>query len=382
MKKQILFSFLSIFYILNCQAAISLSTFNNFEDATTQGWIIGNATATNGPQNIATGGPTGVDDNYLQNQSDGVGTDGKFVFFNTTTDWTGNWTAAGVTYITFMVNNTGSTILKLRIAIDGTGGRWCSTLPITVNPSSGWIPISIPVSAGDFSSAGGGDITTTLSNVTTMRILSNASVSYVGENIVGQAGFDNIAADNAALPVELISFEGNILKSSIILNWLTATELNNDKFHIEHSTDGKNFQSIGEVQGNGTTLVQQKYTFMDEDVPSGIHYYRLKQLDFDGKFTLSPIISLNFNKKSKAISAFYPNPSPSGWVFMDYTTEHKGAIQISVFDVVGTLVSNETLQINEGSNRLQWNVSAYGKGVFFIKISDGQTLISRKIIVP
>lgn len=381
MKKQLLLSSLFISAILNCQAAITLNSFNNFEDGTTQDWVIGNATATNGPQNIATGGPTGTDDNYLQNQSDGMGTDGKFIFFNTTGVWTGDWTLAGVTYITFMVNNTGTTVLKLRIAIDGSGGRWCSTLPITVSPSSGWIPVSIPVSAGNFSTAGGSNITTTLSNVTVMRILSNASVSYVGENIVGQAGFDNIAADNAALPVELISFEGKVSKSNITLNWLTATELNNDKFQIEHSTDGKVFHSIGEVKGSGTSLVQHKYTFIDENVLLNINYYRLKQLDFDGKFTFSPTISLNFNKNTKLSSRLYPNPNSSGWVNMDYTTDYQGTVNISIYDIVGQLKSSESVQINEGNNRLQWDVNRLGNGVFYVKIDDGKTFTVNKLYI-
>ena len=379
MNKPVLIACFSFFLIMHSAQAIDLNTFNDFEDGTTQGWQIGGA---NGPTNIPNGGPTGANDNYLQNQSTGtMNADSKFIFFNTTTAWTGNWTSAGITYITFMVNNTGATNLSLRIALDGGGGRWCTTVPITVNTSSGWMGVSIPVSAGSFTAAGGTDINLTLGNVTSMRILSNTSVSFFGETIAAQAGFDNIAADNVALPIELISFQGKTSKTGIVLNWITASELNNEKFIVEHSTEGKIFESIGVIQGSGTTLTQQKYTFLHENAALGIHYYRLKQVDFDGKFTFSPIISVNFNKNNKTISPIYPNPSPSGWVFIDYTTDHKGTLQIATYDVVGRLMSSETLLINEGENKLQWHINATDKGVFFVKIYDGETLTLNKLYI-
>ena len=379
MNKQILITCLSFFVMMHYAHAIDLATFNDFEDGTTQGWQIGGA---GGPTNITSGGPTGANDNYLQNQSTGTsGADSKFIFFNTAAVWTGDWTTAGVTYITFMVNNTGATALKLRIALDGGGGRWCSTLPITVDASSGWIGVSIPVSAGSFTAVGGTDINLTLGNVTSMRILSNSAASFLGETIAAQAGFDNIAADNVALPIELISFQGKASKSGIMLNWSTASELNNEKYIIEHTSEGKNFEPIGVVQGSGTTLTQQKYTFIHENASSGINYYRLKQVDFDGKFTFSPIISINFNKNKKTISPIYPNPSPSGWVFIDYASDHQGTIQIATYDVVGRLVSNESLTINVGDNKLQWYINSTAKGVFFVKIYDGETSMLNKLYI-
>lgn len=382
MNKPILITCLSFFLMMHYARAIDLNTFNDFEDGTTQGWQIGGAGGASGPTNIPHGGPTGANDNYLQNQSTGMGgVDGRFVFFNTTTAWTGNWTAAGITYITFMVNNTGATNLSLRIALDGGGGRWCSTVPLTVIAASGWMGVSIPVSAGSFAAAGGTDINLTLGNVTSMRVLSNTFVSFLGENIAAQAGFDNIAADNVALPIELTTFQGKTSKSGIVLNWSTASELNNEKYIVEHSTEGKNFESIGVIQGRGTTLAQQKYTFLHENASLGIHYYRLKQLDFDGKFTFSPIISVNFNKNNKTISPIYPNPSSTGWVFMDYTTDHEGTLQIATYDVVGRLISSETLPINEGDNKLQWYINATEKGVFFVKIYDGETLMLNKLYI-
>ena len=92
------------------------------------------------------------------------------------------------------------------------------------------------------------------------------------------------------LPVELTFFTGKLEEHNIVLKWQTATETNNDKFEIEVSQDGQNFEKIGEVSGKGTTLEIQDYQSIIEGLNQGIHYFRLKQIDFDGQFSYSRII--------------------------------------------------------------------------------------------
>lgn len=95
------------------------------------------------------------------------------------------------------------------------------------------------------------------------------------------------------LPVELLSFEAEILYNAVEFKWATASELNNDKFEIEESYDGLHFKKIGEVEGNGTSTEQQNYSFKIEKTGNGIFYYRLKQLDFDGQFEYSKVIHVS-----------------------------------------------------------------------------------------
>lgn len=93
------------------------------------------------------------------------------------------------------------------------------------------------------------------------------------------------------LPVTLISFEGkNMDGGSYMLHWQTASEIDNDYFSIERSSNGYDFDQIGKIQGAGTTNEIQAYSFEDKRPTRGVNYYRLVQYDFDGRNEASDII--------------------------------------------------------------------------------------------
>ncbi len=120
------------------------------------------------------------------------------------------------------------------------------------------------------------------------------------------------AAVFAPLPIELLFFNGKPEKESIGLSWATATELNNDYFSIEKSTDGIRWTVLENIQGAGNSTMNLQYTFEDKTPEAGIQYYRLKQTDFDGTFTYSVAIAINFEGSTIANSiAIYPNPNSS-----------------------------------------------------------------------
>lgn len=97
----------------------------------------------------------------------------------------------------------------------------------------------------------------------------------------------------AMLPIELITFNGEKQGSNNELNWVTATEINNDYFTVENSIDGINFTNIGVINGAGNSILQKDYHLHDYNVKNEINYYRLKQTDFDGKQTYSDLISID-----------------------------------------------------------------------------------------
>ena len=110
------------------------------------------------------------------------------------------------------------------------------------------------------------------------------------------------------LPVTLISFDGEADAEGIKLTWETAQEEENKGFDVERSQDGIRFENKGFVTGSNATLVTSKYTFLDSDVQPHLRYfYRLKQLDFDGKFTFSRIINV-VNSRDSAPFYVFPNP--------------------------------------------------------------------------
>ncbi|MCB0732932.1 MAG: FG-GAP repeat protein [Flavobacteriales bacterium] len=112
------------------------------------------------------------------------------------------------------------------------------------------------------------------------------------------------------LPVELIQFEAVKLKEEVLLSWITASEVNNDKFIIQRRTNTGNWIQLGEMPGHGTSSSEQHYSFLDEHPEKGINYYRLKQVDFNKDFEFSPIRMVEFHSDDRTKGFIcYPNPA-------------------------------------------------------------------------
>lgn len=186
---------------------------------------------------------------------------------------------------------------------------------------------------------------------------------------------------SVVLPVELHSFSVKVVLGSIHLRWQTASEIDNEKFEIEESQNGRAFQTIGGIKGIGTTFEQQNYSFEVTNPRSGITYYRLKQIDFDGQFEYSKVISVNYIGERVKLGEFYPNPSRSGTVNLDYNTQSNGEILFSAFDVTGKLVVNQIRKVTNGDNNLSFNISHLNTGVYILKIVVENNLIHRKLII-
>ncbi|MGI4866841.1 MAG: FG-GAP-like repeat-containing protein [Janthinobacterium lividum] len=99
-------------------------------------------------------------------------------------------------------------------------------------------------------------------------------------------------ASPAPLPVVLTSFTGQALAAGNVLRWATASEANSDRFEVERSADGQEFVKIGQQAASGTTNASHTYQFTDAAAPAAISYYRLRQVDFDGTTSYSPVVTL------------------------------------------------------------------------------------------
>lgn len=203
MKQKLLFLFFSLL-ISTSVCAQTVGQVDDFEDGTVQGWVIGlfGSSPPNPPTNVITGGPDGVDDNFLQYSTTGNanGAGSRMIIQNVDSRWLGDFTTAGIVRIKMDVRVSGAD-LNLRVSLTGSGGRISTTNAVTVTAGSGWTSIIIPIAAADMETVGGSDISATLANVTEMRILSNSSPSWLGEvlydglnPVVATLEIDNIEA--------------------------------------------------------------------------------------------------------------------------------------------------------------------------------------------
>jgi hypothetical protein len=174
------------------------------------------------------------------------------------------------------------------------------------------------------------------------------------------------------LPIELLSFAAVSDGDRNKLTWTTSWEKNNAYFIIERSDDGKTFSQIGRVGGNGTTSNLVSYTFLDNSPLSGTNYYRLKQIDYNGAYSFSKVVSLNHFTPEVAV---YPNPNNGACTIKILTPAEAYSLEIT--DIQGKSVYNAAG--NEIPERIE--ISNLTPGFYLVRVNlDGQT-VSKKLIV-
>ena len=174
--------------------------------------------------------------------------------------------------------------------------------------------------------------------------------------------------DNHPLPIELIAFvafrQGNV----VVINWTTATEINNDFYTIERSTDGVNFEAIMEVNGAGNSNSELQYSLTDEDPLDGISYYRLKQTDYDGQFSYSEVISVRSNS-SKTISGKLYHKAGSNQLNVFFDVVDSEVVVLSCYDMTGKKVICEMVETTKGENEIIIDLADISSGIYFTSIS-------------
>ncbi len=192
-------------------------------------------------------------------------------------------------------------------------------------------------------------------------------------------------ANSNSLPVELTYFTAKIIGENIVLNWETATEVNNYGFEIERSssrqggtTPDKAWETIGFVEGHGNSNSPNSYSFVDNNDLIGAVQYRLKQTDFDGGFEYSVVVTVEPENKPKfKLSQNYPNPfNPSTTISYTIPTIGKGEmakVKLVVYDVLGRKVATLVNGTQKAGNyKIVFNASTIkqlSSGIYFYSIS-------------
>jgi len=184
------------------------------------------------------------------------------------------------------------------------------------------------------------------------------------------------------LPVELISFKAEAIESENQVNllWETATEFNNAGFEIQRSSNAQNWEVIDFVEGQGSTTLSQEYIFKDWHPLSGNNYYRLKQIDYDGKFEFSNIEQITFNYTPSKLLNIYPNPSNGVFNINVYNAKQQTAF-VKLFDSTGKIIWNQ--RFPEGDMPTVWQKSfdLPQHEVYFLTTQIGTLIESQKVVV-
>jgi hypothetical protein len=186
------------------------------------------------------------------------------------------------------------------------------------------------------------------------------------------------------LPVKLTSFQANKSKNDVALSWVTASESNNKGFELERSDDGRSFRTIAVVKGKGNAQTTQKYSFIDKDAFAPaiqkMLYYRLKQIDFDGKYFYSNILIISNNENVQLAGTVYPNPVKDQ-CSLQLPIIVTGTIGITITDMNGKEMINRNVELTETSDKVSINqLSGLQPGIYFVKLTNAATTVVSKFI--
>ena len=144
----------------------------------------------------------------------------------------------------------------------------------------------------------------------------NISIAYFAPGIpssllrmetrLGRPQLVNYLNSYSTLPLKWISYTGQKIFNQIRLNWITANEINTHHFIVERSLDGSNFKIIKQIPAKENSGNEISYESIDDNPKNGVNYYRIKQVDKDGKFTYSKVVSVEV--KNPTIAEIFPNP--------------------------------------------------------------------------
>ena len=214
---------------------------------------------------------------------------------------------------------------------------------------------------------------------------SNAApvVNRTGMNVLGHYG---VVSGNAnTLPIELIYFNAQLNNNRVELSWATASELNNDFFTVERSTDAKKYEPILRKAAAGNSTATLYYTDADEKPLSGNSYYRLKQTDYDGHFTYSSARSISNRSGSEEesplkITSVSPNPFSEQFA-LSFRITGSATIGFQLYSSSGQQVYKDMILATDGMNQYDFvDRKGLTPGIYFIVLAYDDKKISQKII--
>ncbi len=286
---------------------------------------------------------------------------------------------------------------------NGEGTTDKAYLVYSINGGTGWVvPTGAPTSTSP-AMGGGGSINNLKSQIcgsgqgrwthitwnmpVTCEGITNLRVGFVWQSNNNSLGSDpSFAVDdvtiNAVLtpaPIELLSFTAKYnSEKEVDINWVTATELNNDFFTIERSTDAINFSDLIYFQGAGNSSQVLEYFSIDRNPFSGISYYRLKQTDYNGDYSYSKIEMVNIVQSDFEIINSYCN---NDQLEISISSNEKTTLNFELFNLEGEKVFYINEYIESGQKKISIPTNSLAKGMYIVKASDGKQLLAKKIII-
>ncbi len=359
-------------------------------------------------------------------QIDTIARSGKIGYQNTP-EWkavTGTFTAAaGVTSVTLEVvnsttvaagNDLGLDDISLRvtqsnITLDGADEKWCvgtnPKITFTVHDNSrtnSWYKWQVSTDGGatftdstapaqaTFVGTEGNYYYNLELNITNVQESMNGRiyrlVAATAEDAFGNStcalydqSYTVVATACGPTPVDLMNFNARYNNGQVTLDWQTAQEINSDKFEVYRSADGQNYSLIGSVKSAGNSSIVKSYSFADANPGNGGYaYYKLKQIDIDGRFMFTSVARVNLGT-AQATLQVYPNPFASHFTLSFSATKNADATLI-LRNSIGQPVLQKLIKTVKGNNTVDIsNLPALHPGVYYATIHNEELNFNIKL---
>ncbi|MBK7851617.1 MAG: T9SS type A sorting domain-containing protein [Bacteroidetes bacterium] len=303
-----------------------------------------------------------------------------------------NTTQGGIPIIATVGEQSGETVLwTFSPNASPTGGSYGVRLSVenttlSASEDNYFVPIkrTLTASYGDFSTF---DISTAIPNIGAAGRIYNSGTGY-GERL-GYTTFSQHALGKGSgipLPIELTFFDAKLIEDIVSLSWNTASETDNEYFTIEKSRNAEDYAEVVKVPtlapgGNSTTLLC--YSTNDEQPYEGLSYYRLKQTDFNGRFTYSDPVVVRYEKLSGFSLNVYPNPSYGDVVHFSIEGKKNQDVKLLLYDLYVKECFSGSLQ-TEADQLSVYTMDPSvlpGRGIYIVKALSGKYCKSKKLII-
>lgn len=275
---------------------------------------------------------------------------------------------------------------SIAIIIENTGGTPISSLVLdgTPIPNTGWSVIGI----GGANSYRYKIVNVTSGAVHCIRSTGGFNFGFYVNNIGTAESYTTQGGSftssctfhvcNLPLPIELVSFKGKHQNNDNVLEWSTESEKNNDYFRIEKSLDAVNFENMTIVKGFGNSTTKKTYSYIDANITDQNYYYRLTQVDYDGRTTPSNIIMIESGiDRSFFWGSNYDSQNKN--IELTFNPNKKTDVQVSLYDLMGRKVLIKEVANDQKESNI--DVSNIPTGIYFLNLKMNEQEISTKILI-
>lgn len=356
-------------------------------------YLGGGGGAGHGNNNVGTSGGNGggiviIIANQITGNSNSIISNGIDVPVTTGGDGAGGGGAGGTVYLDCPLFTT-----PLNVSIEGGDGGDVSdgSNPRCWGPGGGGaggvVKFESAYPAMALVSAVGGVPGTNVNPVSNCQGSSVGALSGTTGDILNQIGsissgtIDNVNC-NILLAVELTDFTARAEDNTVLLQWITASEHDNDVFIIEKSQTSDSFKEIGVLSSAGNSSTPTSYNFVDDQPNAGLNYYRLKSVDLAGIATYSDVRVVRIDI-DKPVFSFYPNPvRAGGQLTLEFETPVNLDAEIQLFDVMGRKVMADMIQLESGRSTIDVQINQnLGKGTYYLQVILGEESFNKKVSI-